>query len=131
MIHNNPIDSHIGQKLKEIRMLMRLSQEQVGELIGVSFQQIQKYEMGTNRISASRLYEFAQVFQKPISIFFDGYVADEEFHNIEFKSEEDRRQIDEEMNEEISKLASAFNRINSYEVRNNVIVLLNSIAECN
>ena len=127
----NPIDLHLGKKLREIRTMSGMSQEQVGELIGVSLQQIRKYEVGISRISASKLYEFSQIFDKPISIFFDGCVADEDFHNISFKSEADCQKLEEEKSQEMMNLIQAFSRIGSFEVRRNVIILLKSIADRN
>jgi transcriptional regulator with XRE-family HTH domain len=56
---SNPIDVHVGQRLRSLRLSRDLTQEELGELVGVSYQQIQKYETGTNRISASRLYLLA------------------------------------------------------------------------
>ncbi len=111
----NPIDIHIGQKLREIRTAAKMSQEQVGELIGVSLQQIQKYEICVNRISASKLYEFAQIFNKPINSFFDDCVPDRNFHN----------ETDVTKN-----LVDAFNKINDAQIRSNILNLVNSISQC-
>ncbi|MES2677969.1 MAG: helix-turn-helix transcriptional regulator [Pseudomonadota bacterium] len=127
----NPLDLHLGKKLREIRTMAGMSQAQVGELIGVSLQQIRKYEIGFSRISASKLYEFSQIFHKPIGSFFDDYIADEDFHNIEFKSEAECRKLEEEKNQEMMSLIRAFNRIRSFEVRGNLISLLKSIADKN
>lgn len=69
----NPIDEHVGKRLRQKRDLVGLSQERLAEHVGVTFQQIQKYENGQNRISASRLYEFSQILKVPISFFFDSF----------------------------------------------------------
>jgi len=66
------IDAHIGSRLRLRRLMLGISQESLGERLSVTFQQIQKYEKGTNRVSASRLYEMAQIFDVPINYFFDG-----------------------------------------------------------
>ncbi len=124
----NPIDLHLGKKLREIRTMSGMSQAQVGELIGVSLQQVRKYEIGVSRISASKLYEFSQIFYKPMGSFFDDYIVDEDFHNAEFKSEEDCRKLEEEKNQEIISLIQAFNRIRSFEVRESVIRLLRNMS---
>jgi len=108
--------------------MLGMSQSQVGELIGVSLQQIQKYETGASRISASKLYEFSQIFDKPINIFFNDYVADEDFHNVKFKSEEECNKIEEEKSREIMALIKAFNRIRGFEVRESLINLLKSMS---
>jgi transcriptional regulator with XRE-family HTH domain len=68
----NPIDVHVGSRLRMRRMLMDISQEKLGEAISLTFQQVQKYEKGTNRIGASRLRQIAQVLQVPESFFFEG-----------------------------------------------------------
>ena len=67
----NPIDVYVGQRLKQRRVLLGLTQEGLAELLGVTFQQVQKYERGTNRLSASRLYDTANVLDIPIQWFFD------------------------------------------------------------
>ena len=67
----DPVDAHVGGRVKLRRILVGLSQSQLGEAIGLSFQQVQKYERGGNRISASMLYRIAQVLDVPVSFFFD------------------------------------------------------------
>ncbi len=67
----NPIDSHVGARVRLRRMLIGMSQERLGELLGVTFQQVQKYEKGANRIGASRLFEISRVLDVPVQFFFD------------------------------------------------------------
>jgi transcriptional regulator with XRE-family HTH domain len=67
----NEIDVHVGQRVRSRRMFKGISQERLGEKLGLTFQQIQKYERGINRIGASRLYEIARVLDVPIGYFFD------------------------------------------------------------
>ena len=67
----NPVDVHVGARLRVRRTLLGMSQTTLGEAIGLTFQQMQKYEKGTNRISASRLYDLARVLDVPIEHFFD------------------------------------------------------------
>lgn len=69
---SNEIDQRVGARLRERRNALHLSQEQVGDRLGLTFQQIQKYEKGTNRISASRLYELSRILDVDIDYFFDG-----------------------------------------------------------
>ena len=66
-----PVDIHVGTRVKLRRKLLEMSQTKLGDAVGVSFQQIQKYERGANRIGASRLFEISQVLDVPISFFFD------------------------------------------------------------
>jgi transcriptional regulator with XRE-family HTH domain len=72
----NPIDVHVGRRLRLRRTLMGMSQERLGQLLGLTFQQIQKYERGVNRIGSSRLYELGQILDVPISFFFDDMAQD-------------------------------------------------------
>ena len=67
----NPIDIHVGSRVRLRRMMLSMSQEKLGEQLGITFQQIQKYEKGTNRIGASRLQHIARVLTVPISFFFE------------------------------------------------------------
>ena len=67
----NPIDAHVGGRVRLRRTLMGLTQDQLGEAIGLTFQQVQKYERGANRIGASRLFDVARVLDVPVSFFFD------------------------------------------------------------
>ncbi|MCS0494975.1 helix-turn-helix domain-containing protein [Ancylobacter mangrovi] len=68
----NPIDKHVGSRVRMRRMMVGMSQEKLGENLGITFQQIQKYEKGTNRIGASRLQNISNVLGVPVSFFFDG-----------------------------------------------------------
>jgi transcriptional regulator with XRE-family HTH domain len=66
------VDSYVGSRIRERRVMLGLSQQQMAQLIGVTYQQAHKYERGINRISAGRLYEIARVLRVPVSYFFDG-----------------------------------------------------------
>jgi transcriptional regulator with XRE-family HTH domain len=68
----NPVDVYVGQRVRMRRIEIRISQEFLGEQIGLTFQQIQKYEKGTNRIGASRIQQIGKVLKVPASFFFDG-----------------------------------------------------------
>src|ERR1700691_2268708 len=67
----NPVDVHVGARLRLRRTLLGMSQERLGQAIGLPFQQVQKYERGTNRIGASRLFDLSRVLDVPVSFFFD------------------------------------------------------------
>ncbi len=69
--HPNPVDVHVGARVRLRRTLLGMSQEKLGQAIGLTFQQVQKYERGTNRIGASRLHELARVLDVPIAFFFE------------------------------------------------------------
>ena len=68
----DPVDLHVGAQVRARRVLLGLSQEKLAEGLGVTFQQVQKYERGSNRISASRLYSMTQILDVPITYFFEG-----------------------------------------------------------
>ena len=72
----NPIDVHVGGRVRLRRMLIGMSQERLGELLGLTFQQVQKYEKGTNRIGASRLYQISQYLGAPVQFFFEDIAGD-------------------------------------------------------
>jgi transcriptional regulator with XRE-family HTH domain len=67
-----PADVHVGKRVRMRRMMLGRSQTQLGDALGVTFQQVQKYEKGTNRISASRLQQISETFQVPVEFFFEG-----------------------------------------------------------
>src|ERR1700754_4961781 len=68
----NPTDKHVGSRVRMRRMMLGMSQEKLGDALGLTFQQVQKYEKGANRIGASRLQQIAQILQVPVSFFFEG-----------------------------------------------------------
>jgi transcriptional regulator with XRE-family HTH domain len=70
-LNPNPIDIHVGKRVRLRRTLLGMSQEKLGKAIKLTFQQVQKYERGTNRIGSSRLYQLSQVLDIPVSYFFD------------------------------------------------------------
>ena len=76
----NPVDIHVGKRLRLRRGILGMSQENLAEILGITFQQVQKYEKGINRISASRLFEIAKALNVKISFFFEGFC----FANLRF-----------------------------------------------
>jgi transcriptional regulator with XRE-family HTH domain len=68
----NPIDKHVGSRVRMRRMMLSMSQEKLGGALGLTFQQVQKYEKGTNRIGASRLQQISHILQVPVAFFFEG-----------------------------------------------------------
>jgi len=68
----NPIDKHVGSRVRMRRMMLAMSQEKLGNNLGLTFQQVQKYEKGTNRIGASRLQQISLILQVPVAFFFEG-----------------------------------------------------------
>src|SRR3982074_2456865 len=68
----NPIDKHVGSRVRMRRMMLGMSQTKLGDGLGITFQQVQKYEKGTNRVSASRLQHISHILQVPVPFFFEG-----------------------------------------------------------
>src|SRR6202011_3777756 len=68
----NPVDTHVGSRVRMRRLMLDMSQEKLGGALGLTFQQVQKYEKGTNRVGASRLQHISSILQVPISFFFEG-----------------------------------------------------------
>ena len=79
--NNNAVDMHVGKRVRLRRTLLGLSQEQLGDALNITFQQVQKYERGANRISASRLWDIGQILDVPISYFFDDMSDDTMRHS--------------------------------------------------
>jgi transcriptional regulator with XRE-family HTH domain len=71
----NPTDKHVGSRVRMRRMMLGMSQEKLGDALDLTFQQVQKYEKGTNRIGASRLQQISHILQVPVSFFFEGAPA--------------------------------------------------------
>lgn len=68
----HPVDVHVGKRIRHRRWLVGMTQQQLAEKVGIKFQQIQKYETGANRVSASRLWDISEVLDVPVSFFFEG-----------------------------------------------------------
>jgi len=68
----DPVDKHVGSRVKMRRLMLGMSQEKLGDALGLTFQQVQKYEKGTNRMGSSRLQQIANVLKVPVTFFFEG-----------------------------------------------------------
>jgi transcriptional regulator with XRE-family HTH domain len=73
----NPVDRHVGARVRMRRLMLEMTQTELGNKLDLTFQQVQKYEKGTNRIGASRLQHIAEVLQVPVSFFFEGAIGGE------------------------------------------------------
>jgi transcriptional regulator with XRE-family HTH domain len=89
----NSIDLHVGKRLRRRRRLLGLTQQQLAESIGIRFQQIQKYECGANRVTASRLYELAVALNVPVNYFFEGLQANDPTAAVDAQPANDRELI--------------------------------------
>ena len=124
-----PIDVHIALKLQEIRLKSGLTQDKLGELVGVSCQQIQKYESAKNRISSSRLFEFSQIMQVQISEFFNNLPDDKSYYNYEFVGNEELSKSFSKDKKEERVLLSSFQSIKCPIIKKNLLGLVLSVAK--
>src|SRR3954451_12826916 len=133
----SPIDVHVGSRVRLRRTLLGMSQEKLGEAIGLTFQQVQKYERGANRIGASRLFDLSRVLDVPISFFFDdmpeplagGYGSYQTTRAAGgFAEGQDGFGADEVLNRrETLELVRAYYRITDHAVRKRVFDLIKSM----
>jgi transcriptional regulator with XRE-family HTH domain len=129
----NPIDIHVGGRVRMRRILMGMSQEKLGEEIGLTFQQIQKYEKGSNRISASRLYQISRILNVPVQYFFED-VPDSDRNQTNSGNGGRERGATREIIDFISsaeglQLNKAFAEIGDPVVRRKLVELLKTLAE--
>lgn len=130
----NPVDVHVGSRVRMRRTLLGISQEKLGQALGLTFQQVQKYERGANRIGASRLFDLSRVLEVPVSYFFDDMSDDvqEQSPGRLFEKEEEPQVYqlpDDPMNKrETLELVRAYYRIKDPEARRRLFDLMRSIA---
>lgn len=126
----NPIDRHVGSRVRMRRMLAGISQEKLGEALGLTFQQIQKYEKGANRISASRLQQIAKKLEVPVSFFFDGAPGGDATPAAGFADSPSTAYISDFLaTSEGVQLTKAFVRIKSGRVRRRIVDIVEALAE--
>jgi len=122
----NAIDRKLGQRVRTRRLEIGMSQERLAELLGVTFQQVQKYEKGINRIAASRLLDISGALDMPISRLYEGLVA----RNAGGVAEPSKDYIDDALaTPEGAQLMSLFATIKSVKVRRRVIELVKALVE--
>lgn len=127
----HPVDIHVGRRLRLKRTFLGMSQEAVGKQIGVTFQQIQKYERGINRMGASRLYDFARSLGVPVSYFFEGfgdYVSDEPQSAIAAEQNAPAFENEHLNNRETLEVMRAYSRIKNPAVRKRIVELIKAMA---
>ncbi|MBO9547092.1 helix-turn-helix transcriptional regulator [Caulobacter sp.] len=124
--HPNPVDLHVGARIRMRRKILGVSQERLAEDLGLTFQQIQKYERGANRVSASKLYEIAKSLQSSVGYFFEG-LADPAGDGVADAGEPFVH--DFLMTSEGLELAALFPKISRSKVRRRILELVRSMAE--
>jgi transcriptional regulator with XRE-family HTH domain len=123
----NPIDVHVGSRVRLRRMMLGMSQEKLGESLGITFQQIQKYEKGTNRVGASRLQHIATVLKVPVSFFFEDAPGTPE-EAAGFAEQPHSYVVDFLSSSEGLSLNKAFVRIKDARVRRKIVDLVQSLS---
>lgn len=128
----NPVDVYVGSRVRLRRTLLGLSQEKLGEAIGLTFQQVQKYERGANRIGASRLWDLSKVLDCPVSYFFEDMEYDVQAASprnlTERTAEPEARESDPMTKRETLELVRAYYKITDPHVRRRIYELAKSLA---
>jgi transcriptional regulator with XRE-family HTH domain len=121
---SDPVDKYVGARLKMRRLMLEMSQENLGDRLGLSFQQVQKYEKGTNRMSSSRLHQAADILGVPVTFFFEGAPG---------QDKAGKRSVPDYVSDFVSSsdglaLIKAFMQIKSGKVRRAVVLLVENMA---
>lgn len=130
----NPVDVHVGSRVRLRRTMLGMSQEKLGEGIGLTFQQVQKYERGANRIGASRLYDLSRVLDVPVSFFFDDInpsvanAAEARLGGMIAEPPSPAYEADPMMRRETLELVRAYYRIGDPQIRRRLFDLAKAIA---
>ena len=122
----HPIDIYVGSRLRTRRTLLGLSQEGIAERLGLTFQQLQKYEKGSNRISAGRLFELSQILNVPVSYFYEDMPKNLP-NQRRTKSKKTNEDSDPMTKRETLELIRAYYRIQSPEIREEIRALAKSL----
>jgi transcriptional regulator with XRE-family HTH domain len=125
----NPIDVQVGNRVRIRRMLIGMSQERLGDLLGLTFQQVQKYEKGVNRIGAGRLFEVSRILNVPVDFFYEGVAAQLTGQPGMAESESSPPVMEFVSSGEGLQLSLAFMKIKDAKVRKRVLDLVKSLAE--
>ncbi len=123
----HPVDIHVGGKVRQRRTLLGLSQEKLGEAVGLTFQQIQKYERGANRIGSSRLFDLSRVLDVPVSYFFED-IPEQLGGKREVAQENNSDSSDPLAKRETLELVRAYYRIPAASVRKRLFELAKSLS---
>jgi len=128
----NPVDVHVGSRVRYRRMIIGMSQEKLGEKMNLTFQQIQKYEKGTNRIGASRLFQLSKILEVPVGYFFEDAFANaapaQAMHGLH-EPEQEGYLLDFLNSREGLDLNKAFAKIQDPKVRRRVIDLVRALSD--
>lgn len=125
----NPIDVHVGSRIRLRRNMLGLSQEKLGENLGITFQQIQKYEKGTNRVGASRLQAISSILSVPVAFFFEDAPEQSGLQNSGFAEENEATYVVDFLHtSEGVQLTRYFTKITDPKIRRKLIELVKTLA---
>src|ERR1700674_1721557 len=124
----NPVDEHVGGRVRMRRMMLDMSQEKLGDALGLTFQQVQKYEKGTNRVSASRLQHISDVLQVPVTFFFEGAPHVGGQHHAQSGAPSPQFVSDYLATSDGLRLTKAFMQIPNASLRRSIVNLVEAIA---
>ena len=131
----NPVDVHVGQRVRQRRTLLGLSQEKLGEALGLTFQQVQKYERGANRIGASRLFDLANILDTDVNYFFEDMqddvaaAAPSKLHGMTEEVTTVGPEPDPMAKRETLELVRAYYRIGNPQVRKRLFEMTKALAQ--
>jgi transcriptional regulator with XRE-family HTH domain len=125
----DPVDEHVGTKLRARRTKLGLSQTTVAEALGLTFQQVQKYEKGSNRIGAGRLQQIAQILQVPVEYFFQGLPHERGLHRAPTDVPDVQYVADYLATADGLQLTKAFMQIPNAKLRRSIVNLVEQLAE--
>ena len=125
----NPIDKHVGSRIRERRKQLEMSQEKLAEKLGLTFQQIQKYERGSNRVAASKLYEISVALRASVEFFFEHLTPPNGLASGVAEAPSNEFRHDFIMTPEGMELAKAFPKITRRQVRRQILDLVKILAD--
>lgn len=125
----HPVDTHVGAKVKSRRLMLGLSQEELAKSIGLTFQQVQKYERGTNRISVSRLIDIARALKTPLDYFTDGIATlAEGMRGVSDVKQASFDDVDTMTKKDVLELVRAYQRISTPALKKQLVEMAKAMA---
>ena len=125
----HPVDVHVGGRIRMRRVLLSMSQEKLGDQLGLTFQQVQKYEKGSNRIGASRLWELSRILDVPISFFYEGAIDADAQDEGSGKPGQNEYVMNFVHSSEGLNMIRHFVKIEDANVRRSIVLMIKSLAD--
>lgn len=124
----NPIDTDVGSRVKTRRLMLGMSQEELANSIDLTFQQVQKYERGTNRISVSRLVEISKALKTPLEFFLAGYMSGQGRHGFRGVADSRQAPLEPEIKKDSLELMRAYQQIKSPHLKKQLLEMAKAMA---